>query len=227
MNPYLCVATGSMEGMIEVVQNSATIAKIQGKGQKSAFNKTALFNWLKQKNPLEENLQKAVKEFTMSCAGYSVATYVLGIGDRHNDNIMLKESGQLFHIDFGHFLGNFKSKFGVKRERVPFILTDHFAYVITKGETMSENFTRFKETCVKAYLIIRRKGPLLIRLFMMMIMAGIPQLTSVNDVEYLKDTLVLHLSEDEAKEHFHTKFQEALNNSWKTSLNWWIHLKAH
>jgi len=39
------------------------------------------------------------------------------------------------HIDFGHFLGNFKSKFGVKRERVPFVLTDDFIHIITKGGT--------------------------------------------------------------------------------------------
>jgi len=25
---------------------------------------------------------------------------------------MLTKSGKLFHIDFGHFLGNFKTKFG-------------------------------------------------------------------------------------------------------------------
>ena len=41
---------------------------------------------------------------------------------------------QLFHIDFGHILGNFKSKFGVRRERVPFVLTDHFVHVISEGK---------------------------------------------------------------------------------------------
>ena len=41
---------------------------------------------------------------------------------------------QLFHIDFGHILGNFKSKFGVRRERVPFVLSDQFVTVISEGK---------------------------------------------------------------------------------------------
>ena len=36
--------------------------------------------------------------------------------DRHPSNIMLKPNGNLFHIDFGHFLGHFKKGGGILRE---------------------------------------------------------------------------------------------------------------
>ncbi|CAB1329738.1 unnamed protein product, partial [Coregonus sp. 'balchen'] len=135
------------------------------------------------------------------------ATYVLGIGDRHNDNIMIKETGQLFHIDFGHFLGNFKSKFGINRERVPFILT-------------------FRECCEQAYKILCRNGTLFVNLFAMMKAAGLPELSSFKDIQYLKDSLALGKSEEEALKNFKVKFNEALRESWKTKVNWMMHSLA-
>ncbi|GFO42474.1 phosphatidylinositol 4,5-bisphosphate 3-kinase catalytic subunit delta isoform [Plakobranchus ocellatus] len=226
MNPYLCMATDLEQGMIEVVSPAETMADIQHWYKAWAFDKKALFEWLKYNHPNENSLDQAVEEFLLSCAGYCVATYVLGIGDRHNDNIMVKTSGQLFHIDFGHFLGNFKSKFHIKRERVPFVLTSHFIYVITKGNSKPSNSQRFQAMCEQAFLLLRRRFPLLMSLFMMMVSCGIPQLSGPKDAYYLHETLVPHLTEKEALAHFKAKYTEALRGSWKTSINFWVHMMA-
>ena len=36
----------------------------------------------------------------------------------------------MFHIDFGHFLGHFKTKFGYEREKAPFVFTKQYATVL-------------------------------------------------------------------------------------------------
>nr|XP_042709502.1 phosphatidylinositol 4,5-bisphosphate 3-kinase catalytic subunit beta isoform isoform X2 [Chrysemys picta bellii] len=227
MLPYGCLATGDHSGLIEAVSASETIADIQLNSSNvaaaAAFNKDALLNWLKEYN-LGDDLDRAIEEFTLSCAGYCVATYVLGIGDRHSDNIMVRKNGQLFHIDFGHILGNFKSKFGIKRERVPFILTYDFIHVIQQGKTgNTEKFGRFRQCCEDAYLILRRHGNLFITLFALMLTAGLPELTSVKDIQYLKDSLALGKTEEEALKQFKQKFDEALRESWTTKVNWMAH----
>lgn len=146
ISPYRAIATGLTEtgeylGMIQAVCPANTTSGIQmefGKSAlKGAYKAEPLNDFIRSHNPDAKQYAAAVERFTRSCAGYCVATYVLGIGDRHNGNIMVKPDGMLFHIDFGHFLGNFKTKMGIRRERTPFVFTQQMAFVICSGSNFN------------------------------------------------------------------------------------------
>ncbi|XP_006823866.2 phosphatidylinositol 4,5-bisphosphate 3-kinase catalytic subunit alpha isoform-like [Saccoglossus kowalevskii] len=231
MMPYNCLATGNMTGMVEVVRNAKTVFKIQqGGGIKGTFqlNNTMLHQWIKERNK-GSLYNKAIEAFTKSCAGYCVATFILGIGDRHNDNIMVSEDGRIFHIDFGHFLGHFKKKYGIKRERVPFVLTADFVNVISKGQPYdkSEEFKQFQIICSTAYVKLRKHANLFISLFMMMLSSGIPELQTIEDVHYLQKTLAVNRTEDEALLYFVKQFDAAHGGGWTTKLDWLMHGIKH
>uniref|UniRef100_A0A1A8BNB9 phosphatidylinositol 3-kinase n=1 Tax=Nothobranchius kadleci TaxID=1051664 RepID=A0A1A8BNB9_NOTKA len=225
--PYGCISTGNRIGMIEIVKDATTIANIQQSvvGSTGAFKDEILNQWLRDKCVSEDKFQQAVERFLYSCGGYCVATYVLGIGDRHNDNIMITESGNLFHIDFGHILGNYKSFMGISKEWVPFVLTPDFLFVMgTSGKKSSPHFQKFQDVCVKAYLALRHHTNLLIILFSMMLMTGMPQLTSKEDIEYIREALTVGRSEDEAQRHLLDQIEICREKGWMVQINWFVHL---
>uniref|UniRef100_M4BWC9 phosphatidylinositol 3-kinase n=1 Tax=Hyaloperonospora arabidopsidis (strain Emoy2) TaxID=559515 RepID=M4BWC9_HYAAE len=91
MEPYRCVATSPMTGILQMVPNSVTTAEVHRRdGMMGTFKDPSFSDWIRANNPDPRSRKAAVDLFSRSCAGYCVATCVLGIGDRHNDNIMVR-----------------------------------------------------------------------------------------------------------------------------------------
>ncbi|CEO95211.1 PI3-kinase family, ras-binding domain [Plasmodiophora brassicae] len=222
--PYNCVSTGINAqgkgvGLIEIVLNSDTTSGIQlkyGGGALGALKLDPLHKFIADHNKEPDQYESAKDNFIKSCAGYCVATYVLGIGDRHNGNIMLTKDGRLFHIDFGHFLGNFKSKFGIKRERAAFVLTPEMAFVMGgKNYKKAKEFRVFTDLSAQAFTILRNHASLFINLFSLMVSAQMPELMFQEDIHYLRDKFFLQDSEKGAVERLRKEIQKSLNTTYR------------
>ena len=223
MITYKCVATGVGMGMVEIVKESVTLREIHTElGLTGSFKDEPIARWIQKYNTGDESYQQAVENFTASCAGYCVATYVLGIGDRHNDNIMIKKSGHMFHIDFAKILGNAQMFGTFRRDRAPFVLTSDMAFVINGGYQPSSRFQDFVDLCCKAFNVIRRHSNLLLNLLSLMLNSGISCLSQVADLKYIRDSLLPDSSEGEATAAF-TRLIEASLSSWFTQVNFFIH----
>uniref|UniRef100_A0A8C4LJ90 Phosphatidylinositol-4-phosphate 3-kinase catalytic subunit type 2 alpha n=1 Tax=Equus asinus asinus TaxID=83772 RepID=A0A8C4LJ90_EQUAS len=220
---FKCLSTGRDRGMVELVPASDTLRKIQVEyGVTGSFKDKPLAEWLRKYNPSEEEYEKASENFIYSCAGCCVATYVLGICDRHNDNIMLRSTGHMFHIDFGKFLGHAQMFGSFKRDRAPFVLTSDMAYVINGGEKPTIRFQLFVDLCCQAYNLIRKQTNLFLNLLSLMIPSGLPELTSIQDLKYVRDALQPQTTDAEATIFF-TRLIESSLGSIATKFNFFIH----
>ncbi|KRZ26666.1 Phosphatidylinositol 4-phosphate 3-kinase C2 domain-containing subunit beta, partial [Trichinella pseudospiralis] len=160
---YRILPLQDKKGVIELVKNAKTLREIQVEegGMTGVLRDDLIQKWLQKQNPSELEYQIALKNFRLSCAGWSVGTYVLGIGDRHNDNVMITSKGHLFHIDFGKYLGDAQMFGSFRRDRmlyssIPGLTRDSIAYMYqnfwlecTDSEA-SMRFTRLIEETLRS-----------------------------------------------------------------------------
>ena len=197
LSSYKVLATQDMIGFIENVQNAETVKSITDKfaGVMSTFDNNLILRYL-QANNRGIKFKIAQENFRRSVAGYCLTTFILGVGDRHPSNYMVKRGGKFFHIDFGHILGHFKKKFNINRERSKVVYTKEMVRCI--GDENDQEY--FFNLCYYGMRVLRNKSQLLLNLMWMMISAEMPDLKTVKNLDYVKERLHLSGNDSEANE---------------------------
>jgi phosphatidylinositol 3-kinase len=203
LTPYHSLAVSSSAGFVECVPNAVTVAELLA-------NNGTILDYFRKHAPSEHTpygvSQEVMDTYIKSCAGYCVITYILGIGDRHLDNLLLRQSGHLFHIDFGYILGR-----DPKPLPPPMKLCKEM--VEAMGGNQSAEYKRFREYCFNAYLILRRSANLILNLFGLMVDTDVQDITMEPDkaVKKVQDKFCLHLTEEQAVQFFQSLIDESVN----------------
>ncbi|KAL4904536.1 hypothetical protein BDW74DRAFT_26157 [Aspergillus multicolor] len=202
LTPYRILATNATAGAMQFIPSTSLSAV-------SAKHKSVL-TYLKENNPDDAEPLGVRKEtmdtYIKSCAGYCVITYLLGVGDRHLENLLLAPDGHFFHADFGFILG---------RDPKPFAPMMKLCKEMVEGMggTSSPLYLQFKQYCFTAYTTLRKSANLILNLFSLMVDANIPDIRVEPDKAVLKvkERFHLEMTEEEAIRHFEQLIGDSVN----------------
>ena len=154
---YRILSTSKDAGLLEVIMDATSIDGL--KKDPSYPKKGGLRAYFERTygGPNSKAFKAAQKNFMQSLAAYSIVSYLLGLKDRHNGNIMIDTKGHLIFIDFGFAMGmNVAHEFTF--ERSPFKLTPE--YVEVMGGPRSKCFQEFKKLFVAGFKEARKNAQL-------------------------------------------------------------------
>ncbi|CAE6367870.1 unnamed protein product [Rhizoctonia solani] len=205
LTPYDVLATSSIEGMIQFIPSSTIRIIIE--------QYSSVLGYLRAHYPDEGSVgtygvkKDVIETFGLTLvnrdplAGYCVVTYILGVGDRHLDNLLVAPDGRFFHVDFGYILGRdpkpFPPPVKVCKEMVD-----------AMGGAQSSHYARFKNYCFTAFSILRKSANLILNLVALMVDANIPDIKHRDVHEQIQEKFRLDLTEEEAIKHFETLLNE-------------------
>lgn len=202
LTPYKVLATSSKHGFVQFIESQAVADVLRTEG--------GIQNFFRRHAPSETGpygiSPDVMDTYIRSCAGYCVITYLLGIGDRHLDNLLLTRSGKLFHIDFGYILGR-----DPKPLPPPMKLSREM--VEGMGGAHSEFHMEFRKLCYTAFHQLRRHSNLILNLFSLMVDANVPDIVLEPDktVRKVEDKFRLDLSDEEAVSYMQGLIDDSVN----------------
>lgn len=205
LTPYKVLATAVDTGMMHFVQSMSLAAVLND-------HQNNILNFFKAHHPSTEpgNVYgidpKVMETYIRSCAGYCVITYLLGVGDRHLDNLLLSTDGHLFHVDFGFILGRDPKPFPP-----PMKLCKEM--IEAMGGANSPHYLSFQQYCYTAFTTLRRNANLILNLFSLMVDANIPDIKIEPEKAVMKvqEKFRLDLTEEAAISYFRGLISESVN----------------
>ncbi|EEZ98191.1 phosphatidylinositol 3-kinase catalytic subunit type 3 [Tribolium castaneum] len=189
LTPYKVLATSTKHGFVQYIDSVSVAEAVNAEG--------SIHNYFRKYHPQENGpygiAPEIMDSYVRSCAGYCVITYLLGVGDRHLDNLLVTTCGKLFHIDFGFILGR-----DPKPLPPPMKLSKEMVEAMGGGN--SEHYQEFRKQCYTAFLHLRRHANLMLNLFSLMIDTSVPDIALEPDkaVKKVQEKFRLDLGEEEA-----------------------------
>ena len=130
-----------------------------------------------------------MKRFVESSACYTVLTYILCIGDRHLDNILMTEEGHFFHIDYG-FVGREPKPFAPAVKLCPEMIE-------VMGGKFSGYYATFMKKCISVFVVLRKNSQVILDLLNLMMDSGVNDIT-VETIEKIQRRFLLGMADREA-----------------------------
>ncbi|KAH3944722.1 phosphatidylinositol 3-kinase VPS34 [Parastagonospora nodorum] len=214
LTPYRILATSTSAGAFQFVPSMSIAAACQKhKGSLLAYLRA---NNLDDSAPLGVR-KEAMDTYIKSCAGYCVITYLLGVGDRHLDNLLLAPDGRFFHVDFGYILGRDPKPFAPQMKLCREMIEG-------MGGAQHPNYLAFKSYAFTAWSTLRKSSNLLLNLFALMQGANIPDIKVEREgsVGKVRERMWLGRSEGEAEVLFERLIEESMGD-WKAGVIDWAH----
>src|SRR5579875_285053 len=184
-------------GIIEIIQDAETIYNIK------YGLKTSILNFILNNNS-HLSVNDIRERFIKSTSAYCVISYLLGIGDRHLDNIMVTKDGYLFHIDYGFILG-------IEPKPLAQYIRISEDIVEAIGGKESNYYKYFLDLCVKIYNCLRKY----VWLFMGMLNI-IPEYEKKYKDSYIHEEVVKRFlpseNDEEAEKRLTIKIEQSCDN---------------
>ena len=211
LTPYSVFPIHGSYGWIEMIEDCETLYDIQ--------QKTTLQNYILEKNS-ELNIMQIRRNFIQTCASNALLTYMIGVGDRNQHNILVKGTGELVNIDFSYLLGD-----DPKFQTQTMSITPQMVEML--GGKDSPGYTALQEFCSIGFQKIRQQSSFWFILFMYLAKTKPPILKLYNNIQQIRkfheERLMCNLTEEESKVRITEIVNQNSSSSWQQYISEYSH----